>query len=122
MMQIITFFLLSLLYVTFAMICSIPPYDVEAILVPGGGQQAEGIVHEFVQPRLDCAVKLLEHFPKATIVLLSAGTVYKANPLDPAGFSLHESTSGAHYLLARGKAVLRIHLRSKSRQASQRRA
>jgi hypothetical protein len=80
-----------------------PQYD--AILVPGGGVRAGGILPSWVRRRFGRAIELHEG---AYIVALSAGTTHRPPPLDPAGFPIFESVAGANYLRESGIPADRI--------------
>ena len=71
----------------------------DAILIPGGGVRDKGELPPWVKIRLDHAIKI--HSVEYMIVL-SAGTVYKAPPLDENGFPIFESIAAAKYLIDHG--------------------
>lgn len=74
-----------------------PSYD--AILIPGGGVRDKGELPPWVKSRLDHALKI---HSTEYIIVLSAGTVYKAPPLDEDGFPIFESIAAANYLVEQG--------------------
>ena len=53
----------------------------DAVLVPGGGLRPDGALPPFVLNRLEAAQALAGEAP---IILLSAYTIHRAPPLDPA--------------------------------------
>jgi DUF218 domain len=71
----------------------------DAILIPGGGVRDKGELPPWVKIRLDHAIKL---HTTEYILVLSAGTVYKAPPLDENGFPIFESIAAAKYLVNHG--------------------
>eukprot|EP00754_Rhynchopus_humris_P001448 Rhum_TRINITY_DN10849_c1_g1::Rhum_TRINITY_DN10849_c1_g1_i1::g.40745::m.40745 len=74
---------------------------VEAVIVPGGGQLADG-PPEHMKLRLDGAAKIWKESPddrKPKIILLSGGTPHKPNPLDEHGFDVKECECSARYLM-----------------------
>jgi len=71
----------------------------DAILIPGGGVRDKGELPPWVKNRLDHAIKIHQ---TEYIIVLSAGTVYKAPPLDENGFPIFESIAAAKYLVAHG--------------------
>ena len=73
--------------------------SVDAILVPGGGVRAGGELPLWSRRRLDRA---LERWQGEPIIALSAGTVHRPPPLDPAGYPIFESVAAARYLIERG--------------------
>ena len=73
------------------------PYD--AILIPGGGVRDKGELPPWVKSRLDHAIKIRS---TEYIIVLSAGTVYKAPPLDENAFPIFESIAAAKYLVNYG--------------------
>jgi hypothetical protein len=78
----------------------------DAILIPGGGVRDRGELPPWVKSRLDHAIKI---HSTEYIIVLSAGTVYKAPPLDENGFPIFESIAAAKYLVKHGinpKAIL----------------
>lgn len=77
----------------------------DAVLVPGGGLRPDGALPPFVPNRLEAAQALAGEAP---IILLSAYTIHRAPPLDPAGYPLLECVAAAGVLLARGVPAARI--------------
>jgi uncharacterized SAM-binding protein YcdF (DUF218 family) len=77
----------------------------DAVLVPGGGLRSDGALPPFVLNRLEAAQALAGEAP---IILLSAYTIHRAPPLDPAGYPLLESVAAAEVLLARGVPAAQI--------------
>jgi hypothetical protein len=74
-----------------------PSYD--ALLIPGGGVRDKGELPPWVKSRLDHVIKI---HSTEYIIVLSAGTVYKAPPLDENGFPIFESIAAAQYLVDQG--------------------
>ena len=79
------------------------PYD--AILIPGGGVRAGGVLPPWVAARFDRALALAGD---ACLIPLSGGTPHRPPPLDPRGFPISEAHAGAAYLIARGIPPCRI--------------
>jgi uncharacterized SAM-binding protein YcdF (DUF218 family) len=79
------------------------PYD--AIIIPGGGVRAGGVLPPWVAARFDRA---LEVAGDALLIPLSAGTPYKPPPLDERGFPIFEARAGSEYLIQRGVDPRRI--------------
>ncbi len=77
----------------------------DAVLVPGGGLRPDGALPPFVLNRLEAAQALAGEAP---VILLSAYTIHRAPPLDPAGYPLLESVAAAEVLLARGVPAAQI--------------
>ena len=75
------------------------------VVIPGGGLAADGSPAAWVKPRLDAALAV-EGCPP--LVLLSAGTPYKAPLLNAGGFPITESKAYADYLVDRGCSRDRI--------------
>lgn len=71
----------------------------DAILIPGGGVRDKGELPPWVKCRLDHAIEIHQ---TEYIIVLSAGTVYKAPPLDENGFPIFESIAAAKYLVKHG--------------------
>ena len=71
----------------------------DAILIPGGGVRDQGELPPWVKIRLDRAINIHQ---TEYIIVLSAGTVYKAPPLDENGFPIFESVAAAKYLVKHG--------------------
>lgn len=80
--------------------------SIDAVLIPGGGLSATGMVVPWVQARLEAAIALAP--PPQFFIPLSAGTTHKPPPLDAAGFPLLESVAAGHYLHRRGVAGAQI--------------
>ena len=77
----------------------------EAILIPGGGVRAGGVLPPWAAARFDRALELADG---AYLMPLSAGSPHRAPPLDGRGFPISEARAGAAYLMARGVAPGRI--------------
>ena len=77
----------------------------DAILIPGGGVRAAGVLPAWVRCRLDRAIHL---YAGQYIIPLSAGTTHRPPPLDPNGFPIHESAAAARYLIEGGIPADRI--------------
>ena len=80
------------------------PTPVDAIIVLGGGQTAEGQPSAIVVPRLDLAADM--YFaaqsagePSPTIIVGSRGTPHKPSPHDGGGFEIDEADGSARYLM-----------------------
>jgi hypothetical protein len=86
-----------------------PTYD--AILIPGGGVRAGGVLPGWVAARFDRALELADG---AYFMPLSAGTPHRPAPLDARGFPISEARAGAAYLIARGIDPRRILLEASS--------
>lgn len=71
----------------------------DAILIPGGGLQANGEVTPWVRERLEAARRLEDR--ARYLITLSKGTIYKA-PVMIDGVPIHESVAGKRYLIASG--------------------
>jgi hypothetical protein len=71
----------------------------DAILIPGGGVQADGSLPPWMVARLDAAITT-DH--NGCFITLSAGTVHKPPPLDAEGFPIFESVAATNYLIAQG--------------------
>lgn len=71
----------------------------DAILVPGAGVRAGGVLPPWVSRRLERVLEVQQGEP---IILLSGGTVHKPPPRDENGFPIFESHAGARYLMDRG--------------------
>ena len=71
----------------------------DAIVVPGAGVRAGGVLPEWVTRRLDRVLEIQRSEP---ILLLSGGTMYKPPPRDLNGFPIFESHAAARYLMDRG--------------------
>lgn len=80
-----------------------PTYD--AIVVPGGGVRAGGLLPPWVDRRLDLA---LARYDGEFIVTLSAGTPHRPPPLDPSGFPIFESVVMAKRLIGAGIPADRV--------------
>lgn len=77
----------------------------DAVLIPGGGLDADGKPAPWARARLDAALAV----PGGPLLIaLSAGTTHKPPRLDAGGFPLTESAAGAAYLVARGSPAARI--------------
>uniref|UniRef100_A0A7S1P5G0 DUF218 domain-containing protein n=1 Tax=Vitrella brassicaformis TaxID=1169539 RepID=A0A7S1P5G0_9ALVE len=81
-----------------------PMYD--AVIIPGGGVDQQGVPHPWVVERLKRALTL----DKQTkyYILLSRGTTHKAPPLDSEGVPIDEAAAGAKYLAEHGVSTDRI--------------
>ncbi len=73
--------------------------DYDAVIVPGGGVRAGGVLPPWVESRFE---KALELAGGAYIIALSAGTPHKPPPIDNSGRPIFESAAGVEYLLRRG--------------------
>jgi uncharacterized SAM-binding protein YcdF (DUF218 family) len=71
----------------------------DAILIPGGGVQADGTPPPWVRERLDLAAAMRGN---AFLLTMSAGTVHKPPPLSSDGFPVYESVASARYLMKKG--------------------
>lgn len=78
----------------------------DAVLVPGGGVQSDGLVRPWVRRRLDRAVERLAEC--RYVITLSRGTTHKPPPLDAQGWPVTEAEAGARYLMSRGVGADRI--------------
>eukprot|EP00040_Diaphanoeca_grandis_P028347 m.164022 g.164022 ORF g.164022 m.164022 type:complete len:263 (-) comp31317_c0_seq1:141-929(-) len=67
----------------------------DAVVVLGGGLDAEGKPHPWVKARLDLAASM----DTRVFVVLSRGTTHKPPPLDEDGFPIDEATASAKYLV-----------------------
>ena len=82
--------------------------DYDAILVLGGGLTSDGDIPPWVTRRLDAAAHIYSiqqansFGEQPPILLLGAGTPHKKTVLDGNGFTLHESTAYANYLMEKG--------------------
>jgi hypothetical protein len=72
----------------------------DAIIVPGGGLNADGTLPAWSRERFDRA--LLRASSHTHVIALSAGTLHKPPPRDSGGAPVFESIAGARYLLERG--------------------
>jgi hypothetical protein len=79
------------------------PYD--AIVIPGGGVRAGGVLPPWVAARFDRAIEVAGD---AWLMPLSAGTPYRPPPVDERGFPIFEARAGAEYLVRRGVDARRI--------------
>lgn len=81
-----------------------------AIIIPAGGQRAEGGPPPHVAARLDKAVQmwLTSPEPKPYVITTAWGTPHKPCPLDAAGFQRAESADNARYLLSKGVPAERL--------------
>lgn len=77
----------------------------DAVLIPGGGVRAGGVLPPWVTARLDRAI---ETAGEAFLMPLSAGSPHRAPPLDEHGFPWSEARAAARYLVAHGAAPERI--------------
>jgi hypothetical protein len=79
-------------------------HDGLAIIVPGGGLQANGTLPLHTKARLDKAIQLfMKHKARSPVVVtLSAGTTHKPNPIDDDNFPIYESSAAIKYLLSYG--------------------
>jgi hypothetical protein len=77
----------------------------DAIFIPGGGVREGGVLPAFVTARFDRALAVAGD---ALLVPLSAGTPYRAPPLDARGFPILEARAGAEYLVRCGADPRRI--------------
>ena len=80
------------------------PTPVDAIIVLGGGQTAEGQPSAIVVPRLDLAADMYfaaqsAGAPSPTIIVGSRGTPHKPSPHDGGGFEIDEADGSARYLM-----------------------
>lgn len=78
----------------------------QAILIPGGGLTPQGTLPPWSLNRFEHALSFEDG--QCLYLPLSAGTVHKPPPLDPAGFPIWESVAGAHFLLEHGIPADRI--------------
>jgi uncharacterized SAM-binding protein YcdF (DUF218 family) len=69
----------------------------DAMIIPGGGIQDNGKVHEWVKRRLDKAIELFTG--KEFIILLGAYTVHKPPMLDKNKFPILEARAASNYLI-----------------------
>ncbi|MBC8166690.1 MAG: YdcF family protein [Bryobacteraceae bacterium] len=83
----------------------------DAILIPGGGLRAGGVLPLWVQARFDLA---LEKDRGETFLCLSAGTTHRPFPVDEDGFPILECSAGARYLADKGIDPGRVRLESMS--------
>ena len=84
------------------------PFD--AIIVPGGGLDGNGLPLPWVQARLDAA--MAHDAETAVYLVLSRGTTHKPAPLTADGFAIDEAAASARYLIERGVAPERVLLES----------
>lgn len=75
---------------------------VDAILIPGGGLNANGEIPLWVKSRLDLAAQLYFKRKATYIITLSAGTVHKPPPIRANGFPIFEAEAAAEYLVNLG--------------------
>src|SRR4051794_19910913 len=83
----------------------------DALLIPGGGVRAGGILPPWAAARFD---RVLELAGKAYLIPLSGGTPHRPPPLDARGFPISEAHAGAAYLMARGIPARRILIEASS--------
>jgi hypothetical protein len=77
----------------------------DAIIIPGGGVRAGGVLPPWMTARFDRAVEVAGD---ALLMPLSAGTPYRPPPFDDRGFPIFEARAGAEYLVVRGVDPRRI--------------
>jgi uncharacterized SAM-binding protein YcdF (DUF218 family) len=82
----------------------------DAVVVPGGGLDADGKPAPWVAARLDAALK--HDADTAFYLVLSRGTTHKPPPLDAEGYPVDEAAASAVYLQERGIAAERVLLES----------
>jgi uncharacterized SAM-binding protein YcdF (DUF218 family) len=83
----------------------------DAMLIPGGGVRAGGVLPSWVAARFDHALAVCGN---AFLMPLSAGTTHRPPPLDERGFPITEAAAGARYLVERGIEPGRILLEAAS--------
>lgn len=71
----------------------------DAVLIPGGGVDAQGEILPWIRPRFDAAVATQ---PGGPFLALSGGTFHKPSPLDTSGRPVFEAYAGVRYLLRKG--------------------
>eukprot|EP00871_Galdieria_phlegrea_P000198 jgi/Galph1/1179/GphlegSOOS_G5927.1 len=72
----------------------------DAVVIPGGGLDANGNPHHWVQERLKKAVSLSNS--TRYFIALSKGTPHKSPILDEFGFPMEEATASARFLVEKG--------------------
>jgi hypothetical protein len=77
----------------------------DAIIIPGGGVRAGGVLPPWTIARFDRAIEVAGD---ALLMPLSAGTPYRPPPMDERGFPIFEARAGAAYLELRGVDPRRI--------------
>ena len=80
-------------------------YQLDAILIPGGGLKEDGTVPPWVAARLDKAVRLHNH--AAYLISLSRGTAHKPNVVID-GHPVYEAEAARDYLIAKGVPLQKI--------------
>jgi len=76
-------------------------YDYDAIIVLAGGINKKGMVHKWVERRLDVAYQL--HKSSKKIIICLGGGSYHVQPImNKNNFVIHESTSCSEYLISLG--------------------
>jgi hypothetical protein len=77
----------------------------DAIVIPGGGVRAGGVLPPWMVARLDRAIQVAGD---ASLMPLSAGTPYRPPPIDERGFPIFEARAAAEYLERNGVDPRRI--------------
>ncbi len=73
------------------------------IVVPGGGLLPNGNLPNHSNKRVDKAIELYKQVDgNAIIIVLSAGTTHKPNPVDSKGFPITEADAAAKSLIQKG--------------------
>jgi uncharacterized SAM-binding protein YcdF (DUF218 family) len=82
----------------------------DAVVVPGGGLDADGKPLPWVAARLDAALKYDQH--TTFYLVLSRGTTHKPPPRDSDGYAIDEAAASATYLVERGVPTSKVLLES----------